>query len=377
MRLPGGFSIILRLGVKELWSLARDPMMLFLIAYSFTFSVYIQATGSPETLNKAAIAIVDEDSSPLSTLIAQAFYPPYFVPPVMVSQREADVGLDRGTYTFVLDIPPNYQRDLLRDHAPTIQLNIDATRMTQAFTGGGYVQTIAGTEIATFLDRHAGKGSLPISLDLRARFNPNLIQLWFASVNAVVDGITMLSIILTGAALIREREHGTIEHLLVMPVTPFQIMTAKIWSMGLVVLAASAFSIIVVVRSGLHVPIAGSVPLFLFGAAFDLFACTALGIFLATFARTMPQFALLTIMVMLPLEMLSGGMTPRESMPKFVQDIMLAAPTTHFVAVAQGVLYRGAGFTTLWPQFLAMLVIGAVLFAVSLRQFSRSIGGMA
>src|SRR5690606_37320953 len=141
----------------------------------------------------------------------------------------------------------------------------------------------------------------------------------------------MFSIILTGAALIREREHGTVEHLLVMPVTPVEIMVSKVWSMGLVVLVASAFALIFVVQGLLAVPIYGSVLLFLAGAALQLFATTSLGIFLATVAGSMPQFGMLLMLVLMPLQVLSGGMTPRESMPDIIQNIMLVAPNTHFV----------------------------------------------
>jgi ABC-2 type transport system permease protein len=176
--------------------------------------------------------------------------------------------------------------------------------------------------------------------------------------------------------LIRERERGTVDHLLVMPVTPFEIMTSKVWSMGLVVLVTSAVSLDIVVQDVLSVPIEGSVALFLCGAALHLFATTSLGMFLATFARTMPQFALLLIMVLLPLQMLSGGLTPRESMPEFVQQIMLAAPTTHFVMLAQGILFRNAGIDAVWPQFLALAVVGTVLFSVALVRFRRTIGSM-
>ena len=196
---------------------------------------------------------------------------------------------------------------------------------------------------------------------------------WFGAVVQLINQITMLSIVLTGAALIREREHGTIEHLLVMPVTPFEIMTSKIWSMGLVVLAASAVSLIFVVRGLLAVPIEGSVPLFLAGAALQLFATTSLGIFLATIAGSMPQFGLLLILVLLPLQMLSGSMTPRESMPEFVQTIMLAAPNTHFVMLAQSILFRGAGIAVVWPQFLALAGIGSALFLFSLSRFRKSL----
>ena len=168
----------------------------------------------------------------------------------------------------------------------------------------------------------------------------------------------MLSIILTGAALIREREHGTIEHLLVMPVTPAEIMLSKVWSMGLVVLLASALSVNLVVRGLIGVPIEGSLPLFFAGAALCLFATTSMGIFMATVARNMPQFGMLMMLTIMPLMMLSGGMTPRESMPALVQNIMLAAPTTHFVEIGQAILYRGAGIEVVWNPFLWLAVIG-------------------
>jgi ABC-2 type transport system permease protein len=193
----------------------------------------------------------------------------------------------------------------------------------------------------------------------------------------LIDQITMLAIVLTGAALIRERERGTIEHLLVMPVTPFEIMVSKVWSMGLVVLVACAFSLAVVVQGLLSVPIEGSIALFLCGAAVHLFATTSMGIFLGTFARSMPQFGLLMMLVLLPLQMLSGGSTARESMPEWVQQVMLVAPTTHFVMLAQGILYRGAGLDVVWPQFLALALIGVVFFGIALARFRKTIGAMA
>lgn len=366
-----------RLGIKELWSLWRDPMMLVLIVYVFTLGVYTAATAMPETLNNAPIAIVDEDQSPLSQRIASALYPPQFRPPQMISWTQMDPGMDAGIYTFVMVIPQGFQRDLLAHRWPQIQLNVDATRMSQAFTGSGYVQQIVMGEINEFAQRNRAQAKPPVDLALRTRFNPTLEPSWFGSLVQVINYITMLSIILAGAALIREREHGTIEHLLVMPVTPAQIMLSKIWAMGLVVLLAAWMSITFVVRGALHVPIAGSLPLFFAGAALSLFATTSMGIFMATIARNMPQFGMLMMLTILPLQMLSGGSTPRESMPELAQNIMLAAPTTHFVQLGQAILFRGAGLDTVWPQFLALTLIGTVLFILALGRFRRTIGQMA
>ncbi|WP_067733068.1 ABC transporter permease [Novosphingobium naphthalenivorans] len=370
-------SNIWRLGIKELRSLSRDTMMVALIIYAFTISIYIAATAIPETLHQATIAVVDEDGSQLSKRIIDAFFPPHFNTPVLINRSEIDPLMDQGRYTFVLDIPPNFERDLLAGRRPEIQLNIDATRMTQAFSGNSDIQQIINTEVSTFASRGAPSEPLPIELAVRSRFNPNLTSLWFGAVMQVIDHITMLSIILTGAALIREREHGTIEHLLVMPVTPFEIMAAKVWSMGLVVLCAAWFALVFVVEGAMGVPIEGSIGLFLLGTAAVLFATTSLGIFLGTVARSMPQFGLLVILTIVPLELLSGGSTPRESMPQFVQNVMLAAPTTHFVKLAQGILYRGAGISVVWPQFLAIIAIGAVFYAISLAQFRKAINTMA
>ena len=352
-------------------------MMLVLIAYSFTGSIYSTSTALPDSLHKAPIAIVDEDQSPLSQRIVNAFQPPLFLPPTMVSREEMDARMDAGLDTFALDIPPNFQQDALAGRSPAIQLNTDATRVGQAFSGSNYVQMIVHGEVQTFVQRYRTSSRPPVDVEERVRFNANLTRSWFGAVVALIDMITILSVLLTGAALIRERERGTVEHLLVMPVTPFEIMTSKVWSMGLVVLVTSAVSLTVVVQGVLSVPVQGSLALFLCGAALHLFAATSLGMFLATFARTMPQFALLMILVLLPLQMLSGGMTPRESMPEFVQRIMLGAPTTHFVMLAQGILFRGAGLAVVWPQFLALAVIGTVLFAVALARFRKTIGTMA
>ncbi|AJY51756.1 ABC-2 transporter permease [Halomonas sp. ATBC28] len=368
---------IYRLGVKEFWSLLRDPIMLVLIVYVFTASVYTSATAMPETLNNAPIAIVDEDDSPLSTRIVSAFYPPQFVHPQIITFQEMDAGLDAGDYTFVLVIPANFQRDVLAGRGPDIQLNIDATRMSQAFSGNSYVQQIVMGEINEFVSRYRASTIPPVNLALRARFNPGLDQAWFGSLMSIIDNVTMLSIILTGAALIREREHGTIEHLLVMPVTPAEIMLAKVWSMGVVVLLAVTLSLTFVVRGLLQVPIEGSVALFLAGAALHLFATTSMGIFLATLARSMPQFGMLMILFLLPLQMLSGSTTPRESMPELVQNLMLLAPTTHFVELSQAILFRGAGIDVVWGQFLTLLVIGSALFAISLSRFRKTISQMA
>jgi len=364
---------IYRLGIKELRSLAHDSIMLVLIVWAFTGAIYASSTATSQELHNAPIAFVDEDQSNLSTRIISAFYGPYFKTPVMITPAEIDTGLDAGIYTFVVNIPPDFERDVVAGRSPDIQVNIDATRMSQAFIGAGYIQNIMNGEIAGFLKGFRHDATLPISLVPHIKFNPNLSSAWFSSIMEIMNIITMLGIMLTGAALIREREHGTLEHLMVMPINAVEIILAKIWSMGLVVLVAAWLSLHFMVQGVLHVPIQGSVPLFMCGALLHLLAVTSIGVFMGTVARNMPQLGLLLILTVLPLQMLSGGITPRESMPLFVQLVMQAAPTTHFVSMAQAILYRGAGFEVVWPSFIAVFGIAIIFFSLSLMLFRRSL----
>lgn len=362
-----------RLGLKELRSLWHDKVLLLFIIWAFSGGIYSAATATSLELHNSPIAIVDEDRSPLSKRLISAFYPPYFKTPELITIADIDAGMDSGQYTFVIDIPPHFERDVLAGKQPEIQLNVDATRMSQAFIGAGYVQNILAGEITEFVQGFRAEAPYPIQLTPRIKFNPNLSSSWFGSVMEIINNITMLSILLTGAALIREREHGTLEHLLVMPLTPLEIMVTKVWANGLVVLLATALSLWLVVQGLLAVPIAGSIPLFLLGTLLHLFATTAMGIFMGTIARSMPQLGLLAILIILPLHLLSGGITPRESMPEVVQDIMLLAPTTHFVNLAQAILYRGAGFEIVWPSFMAIFGIGFLFFIAALSRFRRTV----
>ena len=369
----GRLANIFRLGLKELRSLWADKVLLVLIVWAFTGGIYSAAKGVSQELRNAPVAVVDEDRSPLSARLIGALTPPYFKTPDLISMAQMDRALDQGRYSFSLVIPANFQRDLKEGRRPTLQLNIDATVMSQSFIGASYIQSIVAGELNEYLTGKRDSSAPPIRLTTRVRFNPNLTGFWFGGVMEVINNINMLTIILVGAAFIREREHGTLEHLLVMPLTPFEIMMAKVWASGLAVLIGATTALTVVIQGLLQVPIAGSVPLFLCGAVLYLFSAASIGIFLGTLARSMPQFGLLLILTIVPLQLLSGGVTPRESMPLIVQDIMAAAPTTYFVRLAQAILYRGAGFDTVWPEFLAIAGIGTVFFLFALARFRKSV----
>jgi len=357
------------LGRKEIASLARDTVLFLFLVYSFTFTVYSEATGIDIEVRDASIAIVDCDHSTLSRSISAALRPPWFRPPVLIDRADLDQAMDSGRFSFALEIPPGFEADLLRGLRPELRLDVDATAMSQAGIGDSYIQRIVLDEVLAFLKSRGIEADLPIGIVVRAWFNPNLDSIWQNSLMSVVEQITLLSILLVGAAVIREREHGTIEHLLVMPVRASEIAMAKVAANGLVVLVATAMSLMLVVRGVLTVPIAGSVPLFLSGVLLYLFAMNSLGILLATIANSMPQFGLLATPVFLVLIMLSGANSPIESMPPPLQLLMQGSPTVHFVDITNAVLFRGAGIGVVWPQFLALAAFGTITFAVALARF--------
>ena len=367
---------IYRLVIKELRSIRSDPIMLVLVAYTFTFAIHAAATGASTEATNLSVGIVDEDRSDLSRRIADGLTPPTFKPAVEIAATEIDAAMNSQRFLFVIEIPPKFQSDILAGRQASVQINVDATASAQAFNGMSYIQNVILNYVIQFTAGREGLAGAPVKMVTRAKFNPNLKDLWFTSVMQIINNLTMITVILTGAALIREREQGTVEHLLVMPVVPAEIMLSKILANGIVILLAAGLSLVLVVQWWLKVPIAGSILLFLGGSAFYVFTVAALGILLGTVAATMGQFGLLAIPVLLVMMLLSGGTTPMESMPVWLQYLMnVISPTPHFVIFAQDVLYRGAGLSIVWPEILAMTVIGSVYFGFALYRFRRVIFG--
>ena len=370
--MPRSLLNILWLSMKELRSLLGDAVMLGLLIYTFTFAIVSQAQNTAQEVHNATIAIADEDDSQLSRAIAQDFLPPYFKPARLIDARDIDRLLDAARYTFILDIPPRFQNDVQAGRMPAVQVNIDATAAMQAGIGAGYVQQILVAEIARHTRRTDEVAPGAVALTIHLAFNPNAMPGWFMSIMGIVNNITMLSILLCGAAVIREREHGTMDHLLTLPLSPIEIALAKVLANGLVILAVTTFSLYFVVRDLLSVPIAGSIPLFLVGVTLYLFYALAVGLFLATIVRSMPQFGLLFLVVYIPMQMLSGGNTPLQSEPRLLQILMQGVASTHFVSFAEAILFRGAGFALVLRDFLEVAALGAVFFVLSVLRFRQS-----
>jgi ABC-2 type transport system permease protein len=365
------------LGIKELRSLGHDVVLLALIIFAFTYAIYNLSTGMSYELRNASIAIADEDHSHLSGNIAAALLPPYFKPPKQIALGDIDRRLDDGSDTFILDLPTKLQADVKAGRAPVVQVSIDATAVLQAGIGAGYIQQILTDEADKFYYGIDRLPDPPVALRTRVAFNENLESSWFMGVAWLINIVTMLAILLSGAAVIREREHGTLDHLLVMPLSPFEIAMAKVWANGLVIMMAAGLSLWVVLRGMIGLPAAGSFGLFMASTMLYLFFATAMGLLLGTVARSMPQFGLLFILVVLPMILLSGGYTPLESMPQSLQTVMQAVPSTHFVKIAQAILFRGAGIDIIWPNLAIVVGVGGLLLVLALLRFRASVSQTA
>ncbi|WP_311420866.1 ABC transporter permease [Kingella denitrificans] len=352
---------------KEFRSVFSDPVLIILIAYIFTMPVYDMSRMSTD-VKHAAVAVIDRDQSVLSFRIHDALQAPFFQSPKAIDPHDTDTLMNRGEFTFVIEIPPNFQRDVQAGRHPQIQLLIDATSMTQAGLGSSYINQIAGREINDFAGIELPEVVKPV---VHAEFNPNTESSWFMPTSQIGTMAFLLLMLLAGAAVIRERERGTIEHLLVMPVTAPELMMSKILANGVVIMISAMLSLWFVVHLSIGVPLNGSLLLYAIGLAVFLFAVSSLGIMIATLAPTMAQFGMLVLPVYIVINLFAGGSSPRVNMPQVAQDISEYWPLTQFMKFAQNILFRGAGLEIVWPQMLAMLLLGLLLLGLALLRFRK------
>ena len=363
---------IFTLGKKELSSLLGDSVLVVLIVMVFTVMVYSSSKGVSTEVNNAPVGVINLDQSPLSRQIIDALQAPYFSTPIMVQREEVDALMDKGELIFVVEFPPNFQKDVQAGRAPEVQLLVDATTMTQAGMGQSYITQIFNREIQDFLQQSDLADQIaPTKPILNVRFNPNGDSSWQLAVMQVNNMITLITLVLVGAAVIREREHGTIEHLLVMPVGASELVLAKILANGLVICLAAVLSMRFMVQGVIQMPIAGSLWLYALGVLVFMFCIASLAVMLATLAPTMPQYSLLMMPLYVVALMFSGSSSPRSNMPATAQAISEYWPTTQFAQFAQNVLFRSADITMVWQPLSIMAMTGAVFLAYALFRFRK------
>ncbi len=363
---------------KELLQLFRDlPLVLFLI-YSFTLAVYITGTGMSAQLRNASILVYDADHSRSSRELIHRFRSPYFrLDGEIATPQEGLRLLDEGKTMVVLDIPPRFHELLEKGEQTAVQIQVDTTNAPQGLSAASYAARIVGGFGSEVARRRMGispnaREPLPeVRSDHRVWYNPEQKDAWFESVSHVLRMTTLFAILLPAAALVREKERGTVEQLLVSPLTPFQIMFSKVLSMTIVILGATLTSIFVILRPILDVPLRGSLALYVVLTALFAFTTAGIGLFAAEFSRNQAQVMMMTILVLVPMLLLSGITSPVEAMPTWVQYLMTLSPLRYYIEITHGIFFKGIGLEILWRSVLAMVLLGSVTFGFGVWRFRR------
>jgi ABC-2 type transport system permease protein len=365
---------------KELLQLRRDVPLLLFVIYSFSLSVYISGAGMTMQLNNASLLVHDGDRSESSRELIRRFREPYFRFDGEVHDPKTGLErLDRGTAMLLLDIPPRFHESIRGREPVSIQLQVDTTNAPQGLSAASYAARIVGEfssdlTSSRLIGASGGRMDMPVVESAhRVWYNPNQDETWFQSISHILRMITLFAFLLPAAALVREKEHGTVEQLLVAPVTPLQIMLSKVLAMTLVILASTALAMAIVLKPVFGVPVRGSLALFFVLTALYSFTTAGLGLFAATVTRNQAQIGMVSLLVISPMLLLSGIATPFEAMPSWVQSLMALSPLRYFVDVTYGILLKGVGVDVLWDSILAMALLGGTLFGLGMWRFRRQL----
>ena len=377
-RIAVWFRQVAAMTIKEFPQLARDRAVFAYIIFIFTFNIIIAAGQSVE-LNNVKVIVSDADQSMISRELTYRFRAPYFeVADTSVHPDTALEWLDRGNATLFVDIPPDFSEILYRgDEAASVQMQVDTSIANVGFLATSYgSRIVAGLGAEFAAQRLAAFGSLPrIDNQKRVRFNADINESWFSSISELLAVITVACIFLPSVAMVREKERGTVEQLLVSPLSSFQVMFSKVLAMMIVMLVGITVSLFVIMQPLYDVPARGSLALFFVLTALYAFATAGIGMLAATFARNTGQLGMLLMLIVFPTILLSGLWVQLESMPVWLSSLINITPLRYFVDIAYGILLRGAGLAILWDSVLKMAAIGVVLFSIALWRFRRQFGG--
>ena len=361
---------------KEFSQLFRDVPILLILLWAFTGAVFTGGHGISSEIRDYPIVVLDLSRSPASRELTSRFRGPYFkIVRFLGDERELVAVLDEGRASLAIVIPPDFERRV-RATGARFQVIMDGAQSTSATIAGAHIATIANGYSVELLERRwRGTGaavSVPqIDARIRVEYNPNLLETWFSSLLEVLNQVTMISMLLAAAAMVREREHGTVEQLLVSPLRPAELFAAKVIPVVVVVPLAALGSLFGIVHGVFGTPIRGSVALFYGVSVLYVFAMASLGLAIAGVARNLGQAMMMLLLVLYPMMLLSGAFTPPESMGPLVRYGGLLSPVRHYIDLGYQVLFKGNGLADVWPEIVGIVVLGLALFAISIRRFAR------
>ncbi len=361
---------IRRMVIKELRQLFRDPKTKRIIFVSPVLQLILFGYAVNTDVRNVATFVVDHDRTELSRRVVDAFTASGYFRVVGTSDRSADVGaaLDHGRAAVGLEIPAGFTRDLVAGRAPAIQLVVDGTNSNTATVASGYAAKIAQELGARLAAARGAPRRAGVELRARAWFNPSLESRVY-NVPAVIGVIVLLmSLLLTAMAVVREREMGTLEQLMVSPLTPGEIMLGKTLPVAGVALVQLAL-VTTVALLWFHVPLRGSVAALLLAALLFILAGLSMGLLISTWSNTQQEAFLAMFLFILPAIILSGFLYPVDTMPALFQKLTLLNPLRHFLEVVRSIFLKGAGIRELWQQFAILGLMAAAGITFAARRF--------
>ncbi|MCA9137680.1 MAG: ABC transporter permease, partial [Planctomycetales bacterium] len=363
-----------RLGVvcrKELAQFFRNWILALFMVYAFTMMAYQNATAISQELKNAGLVVIDNDRSKASRDLIYRFHQPQFrFVEQLDNGRDGIKRLDDGDAALVLDIPPNFGNDISSGRQTHLQFQFDGADSARAYLAANYVGNIVRQYSFEEVQNRFADEPLPvIENDKRVWFSPNHDETLFLAIQDLAQHIFLFSILLPASALAREKERGTVEQLLVSPLSPLQIMLGKTLPMVGIILLASVVTLFFIIEGALALNVRGNIALFLGVTALFSASAAGLGILIASLTRNMGQVGIVGITLMPILFMLSGSDTPPEMMPEALLPIMYVSPLYHYLNAAFGILIKGADFWMVADSIFYVAVLGGCVFAFSLFRF--------
>lgn len=348
---------------KELIGFIRSWQLVFVVLYAFSVEVYIAGSGIEIKPRNVAVGYVDLTGGGMSQKILTRLHSPEFLPPKRFdSQQKLSRAIFDKEIIVGIVFNPDFEKNWRKGEKTRMDVLMDATAASQAYTTLGYLQNIA-------LDFSAL--NFPLEIASHKLFNQNADNHTFMALTEMLSIITMLIVILTAVVFVREKEQGTWDIMLLMPVDPRLIILAKSFSQVIIVMAGIIISLGFVVFGIFDTPMNGSFSAFLLLSFFYVFASAGIGLFIAAVARDVMQVAQLSIIVMMPLIFLSGAWTPIYAMHPALQTLSLFSPLRYYIEGSESIFYRGSGWMDLWPYFLGVISVGGIMYTIGFRKIGR------
>ncbi|HEY9877769.1 MAG TPA: ABC transporter permease [Leptolyngbyaceae cyanobacterium] len=356
---------------KEINQILHNKQLIFLLLFPPTVQLLIFGFALSPDVNHLKMGVVDyaktyESRELIQSLTANGLFEVVSHP---LDETDLAVQVQNGRITTGLIIPPDFTRNLKRGTEAQVQVFIDGVDANTAGIASGYLSQILNQYSLTLLPNPPPR---PVTTQSVFFYNPGLISSWFLVPGVMGIVLTLTSSLVSSTTLVREKDTGTLEQLLMTPASNWEILLAKIAPLFFL-LMGDVFLALGIAIAIFQVPFRGSLLLYLLLASLYVFVGIGVGLMLATVAQNQQQVVLTSFFINLPMIQTSGAIAPIESMPKFFQVLSWFNPLRHFVAIIRGILLRGVGVEVLWPHILMLTVFAIGLMGVSTFQFRRQL----